>query len=163
MHTHTPAPMPPHEEPFLMADLEMSAEQYNTMQKKKPAKYRNKKVRIDGHTFDSVVEGARYLELRQMQEGGLIRDLTLQPRFRLCSREGEHVTTYVADFSYFEIAPELGNWPCNIVVEDVKGVQTDVFRIKWKWLHADYHVDARLITRDMVDTRGMDQYVIEKD
>lgn len=34
------------------------------------AKYRNKRMEINGEKFDSIAEGKRFVELRRMQEAG---------------------------------------------------------------------------------------------
>lgn len=75
--------------------------------------------------FDSKSEYKRWLTLIQSQADGVISDLTLQPRFELMLYEYEGKTVkreYVADFSYM-----LGN---KRVIEDVKGVETDLFKFK---------------------------------
>ena len=45
---------------------------------KKGRKYGNRKVQIDGYTFDSVKEGNRYIELSYLLAPGEIKDLELQ-------------------------------------------------------------------------------------
>lgn len=97
---------------------------------KKRSKYRNVKVTIDGHTFDSKKEAARYGELLTMQRAGLIRNLELQPKFPLVMRDftpikirskgfpNGRTASYKADFAYDDV--ETGK----SVVEDVKSVAT---------------------------------------
>jgi hypothetical protein len=91
-------------------------------------KYRAKPCTIDGHRFASQAEGLRYTELRMLQTAGRISDLRLQPRYVLAERyqraDGgwERAVTYVADFAYLEAGREI--------VEDVKGVETQVWRMK---------------------------------
>ncbi len=93
-------------------------------------KYNARKITLYGYTFDSQDEGNRYLQLRSMQEAGEISDLELQPRFVLVDGgvdwRGRKVNPirYVADFQYTENG--------RTVVEDVKGYETPVFRIKEK-------------------------------
>lgn len=94
-------------------------------------KYNAKKTVVDGITFDSRAEAARYGELKLLEEQGVIRDLELQPRFRLQdgfeTADGSRVRPidYVADFMY------LNNDGLK-VVEDVKGMETDVYKLKKK-------------------------------
>ena len=94
-------------------------------------KYNAKKIKIDGHTFDSKREAERYCELKLFLRAGEIRNLVLQPRFLLQDEffdknEVKHKKIeYVADFFYID--KEGRN-----VVEDVKGVLTDVYKIKKK-------------------------------
>lgn len=95
------------------------------------SKYGNKKTYIDGFKFDSKAEAARYSELLLLQKGKVISRLTLQPKFLIHDgfvyrKKKEQAIHYVADFSYLEISTGKE------VVEDVKGVETDVFKIKRK-------------------------------
>jgi Protein of unknown function (DUF1064) len=93
---------------------------------------------VDGIRFASKLEAARYAQLRQMQSVGLIRNLELQPRFP-CVVNSVKVCDYVADFAYFRDNTR--------VIEDVKGVQTDVFKLKWKLVEALYHVRIEIVKR----------------
>lgn len=101
-------------------------------------KYRNQSVVLDGIRFASKREASRYLALSLLGKAGKIRDLKLQVRFKL-SCNGLHITTYVADFTYDEWADD--DW--RPVVEDVKGVRTDVYKLKRKLMLAVYGVEIR--------------------
>lgn len=86
---------------------------------------------MDGITFDSKREADRYLVLKGMEEDGLIGDLRRQVRYELVPAfdvDGKHYRPvyYVADFVYVD--KETGNE----VVEDVKGMRTDVYKLKSK-------------------------------
>ena len=101
------------------------------------SKYRNKRVTVDGITFDSIKEARRYMELKMLEKGGYISDLQLQVPFELVptqrNRDGKVVSrkvSYIADFTYTEDG--------QFVVEDVKGFQTDLYRLK-KALMMDRH------------------------
>lgn len=106
------------------------------------SKYHSKKITVDGITFDSKKEAARYQELCLMQKAGEIRDLRHQVKFGLIPAQREVVwnektkryqdgkviereVSYVADFVYVN---RLGY----MVVEDVKGVKTKDYIIKRK-------------------------------
>lgn len=109
-------------------------------------KYKNVKVKIDGIKFDSKAESERYAQLRMLEKTGLIHALVLQPKFELQSKfrhngKAEAAIYYIADFSYTEPTE------AKIVVEDVKGMETDVFKIKRKIflkLYGETH-DLRII------------------
>nr|UVX95713.1 MAG: Protein of unknown function (DUF1064) [Bacteriophage sp.] len=93
------------------------------------SKYHAKKTCVDGITFDSRREADRYLILKSMEEDGTIEDLRRQVRYELIPAfdvDGKHFRPvfYVADFVYTEDGKE--------VVEDVKGMRTDVYRLKSK-------------------------------
>lgn len=92
-------------------------------------KYHARKATVDGITFDSRREADRYLVLKSMEEDGIIENLRRQVRYELVPAfdvDGRHYRPvfYVADFTYVEDGKE--------VVEDVKGVVTDVYRLKSK-------------------------------
>ncbi len=112
----------------------MSADEFNAMQTApKSSKYRNEKVEIDGHRFDSKAEGARYWDLRQLERVGAITDLELQPAFPLLV-QGVRIGVYKADFRYRD---ELGV----VIVEDVKGMKTAMYRWKAKHVKAQYGIE----------------------
>lgn len=95
------------------------------------SKYNAKKKVVDGHTFDSKREAQRYCELKLFVRAGEIRNLELQPRFLLqdkfVDKQGNkhRKIEYVADFFYIDKDDKK-------IVEDVKGVLTDVYKLKKK-------------------------------
>lgn len=92
----------------------------------KPSKYRAIPTLVDGIRFASKAEAARYTELKQLQADGQIQWFIRQPSFDLPAG-----LRYVADF--------LIRWTDGSVsVEDVKGVETDVFKMKRKLFEAQY-------------------------
>ena len=89
---------------------------------------------IDDITFDSLAEMKRYLELKQLEKIGDIACLELQPKFLLVPKteKGGRAVYYYADFKYIKNG--------KIIYEDVKGVQTDVYKLKKKllmWIYPD--------------------------
>ena len=102
-------------------------------------KYGNKKVMIGGKKFDSKAEGARYVELRRLQEGGVITGLKCQEAFAL-PVNGVMICKYIADFVYFD---------CNgaRIVEDVKGVRTRDYIIKAKLMKAIHGIEIQEIRK----------------
>ena len=96
------------------------------------SKYHARKIKApDGQVFDSVKEYHRWGCLRLLERAGAIQDLKRQVKFELIPRVGEErPCNYIADFTYMENG--------NLVVEDVKGVRTEVYKIKKKlmlWVH----------------------------
>lgn len=95
------------------------------------SKYRAKKTEVDGIKFDSKREANRYCELKLLEKANEIRNLELQPRFLLQDKFKDKTGTthrkieYVADFMYVDKDNKK-------IVEDVKGVLTDVYKIKKK-------------------------------
>ncbi len=98
-------------------------------------KYKNKKTQVDMYVFDSAKEAQRYRELKLLEKAGEISNLELQPRFLLQDSFKKNGRTYrkveyVADFQYVENG--------KTIVEDVKGIQTDVFKLKHKIFEKTY-------------------------
>lgn len=97
-------------------------------------KYGARKVTApDGQKFDSQKEHQRYVILKLMERAGKIKDLRRQVKFVLIPAQRdargkllEHECSYIADFVYYDFA--LGAE----VVEDAKGMKTDVYKIKKK-------------------------------
>lgn len=92
------------------------------------------------YTFSSKHEAERYDQLMVAKRAGLIRNLILQPEFTLVEGfrdidTGEHIKPikYIADFRY-EQPGDGGVW--ETVVEDAKGVRTDVYSLKVKMMLA---------------------------
>ena len=111
------------------------------MRKKYRTKYGNRKTVIDGIKFDSEKEAEYYSYLKLLERAGEISDIVLQPRFELIppfEKGGQKFRGlyYVADFQ-FEKAEE-------IVVVDVKGYKTDVYKLKHKlfeYLYPDLTIE----------------------
>jgi hypothetical protein len=97
-------------------------------------KYGAIKTTVDGITFDSKKEAARYVQLRNMQAVGKIEDLQMQVRYRL-EVNGLKIADYIADFVYFDTTK------ARPIVEDVKGVRTAVYRIKKKLMEALHGIE----------------------
>ncbi len=106
-------------------------------------KYHNKKTIIDGISFDSKAEAARYCQLKLMVRAGIIDNLKLQPKYLLQEafvKNGKKIQAinYIADFEYIENG--------KTVIEDVKGVKTKEFSLKLKMFQYRYpDLDVKLI------------------
>lgn len=100
----------------------------------KKSKYGNTKVEIDGFKFDSKKEGMRYVELKHMQRAGIISGLELQVSY-VFEHNGVKIATYLADFRYQQDG--------KTVVEDVKGMRTQVYIIKRKMMLAFHGVKIK--------------------
>ncbi len=107
----------------------------------KPSKYKNEKETVDNIKFDSGREAGRYRELKLLQTAGVIHSLECHPRFPIeiggvkvmcVGKTGDtrQQMVYVGDFSYYDVERRLR------VIEDVKGVRTDAFRIKKALMYA---------------------------
>ena len=121
-------------------------------------KYSNKKCSCgNGHIHDSVKEAQRCNELNTLQKVGYIRDLRYQVKYILipaqydesteCYTKGvkkgqpkpgkllEKECSYYADFVYTEDG--------NTIVEDAKGMKTEVYKIKKKLMLKEYGIQVR--------------------
>lgn len=92
-------------------------------------KYHNIPTVVDGIRFDSKKEAARYRELLLMQRAGRISNLQRQVYYLLKPTQRDangqvlfRKLGYTADFVYLRNG--------KLVVEDVKGVRTPLY--KWK-------------------------------
>lgn len=105
------------------------------------SKYRAKPTVVDGIRFHSQKEARRYQALRMLLRAGEIQDLRLQPEFPLCPWMSDHsdirvIGKYRGDFAYETRAGE-------VVVEDVKGFKTPLYRWKKKHVEAQYGITIR--------------------
>ena len=98
-------------------------------QTKVKPKYGNKVTEVAGKKFDSKKEAAFFL---QLQQDPTVKSIQTQVVFELIPKQkGERACSYKADFvvEYHD---------GRTVVYDVKGMKTDVYRIKRKlmlWVH----------------------------
>jgi len=94
------------------------------------SKYKAKPTTIDGVRFPSKKEARRYSQLKLLLAAGQIKNLELQPQYPI-HVAGSKICTYIADFRYIDRSGVT-------IVEDVKGVETPVFRLKKKLVEAIY-------------------------
>lgn len=92
-------------------------------------------------TFDSVKEFNRWCLLKTLEKGGVITGLERQTKFALIPTlrtfDGKPVrgVSYIADFVYTDKKGRRH-------VEDVKGVKTEVYKLKKKMMLYVYHIDV---------------------
>jgi hypothetical protein len=105
----------------------------------KAPKYRNEPIAIGGEKYRSKREMRRHQALLLLERAGQIAELRREVPYVLAEKvkiQGEDrarpAIRYVADFTYVDRRTGLQ------VVEDAKGVQTDVYRLK-KHLMATVH------------------------
>lgn len=100
--------------------------------KKSRSKYNAQKIWVDGILFDSKAEADYYCQLKLMLRAGEITGFCRQARFLITEGvNGERGTEYVTDFIIFY---PNGNYQ----IVDVKGKETDVFKIKEKAFREKY-------------------------
>ena len=106
----------------------------------KMRKYRNQKISMGDHNFDSKKEMNRFLELSLLQKSGEIEDLRCQVKYVLIPAQRDKQTNkllerecaYVADFTYLRGG--------RLVVEDTKGFRTKEYIIKRKLMLYRYGI-----------------------
>ena len=86
---------------------------------------------VDGVVFDSKAEATRYRELQLMERANEITSLECQYKFAYWYKDVK-VFTYIADFVYRHIKSR------QVVIEDVKGVRTPIYRLKKKLIELQY-------------------------
>lgn len=112
------------------------------------SKYNNKKTQVDMYIFDSVLEAKRYKQLALLEKANKISNLKLQPRFLLQESFKKNGKThrkieYIADFEYEENG--------QTIIEDVKGKQTEVFKLKHKMFEYKYpKLSLKIITKEEI-------------
>lgn len=104
---------------------------------------------MDGHIFDSRIEARYYEQLKWLQENKQILFFRLQPRYLLLEafeKDGRKFRKmeYIADF-------EVHHLDGSIEVIDVKGMETEAFKIKRKLFEKKYPHTLSLITFSQID------------
>jgi hypothetical protein len=102
----------------------------------KPSKYKNKKVEICGIKFDSIKESNHYKRLVGL---ALMQGFTFEvhKRFPIVIN-GVKLCTYVSDF--------VLTYPNGaVIVQDVKGVETPVFKLKKKLMKIVNGIDIEVL------------------
>lgn len=101
-------------------------------------KYNSYTVTVNGVSFDSIMESRFYLRLLEMKAAGQIKSYSLQTTFELQPKFRDKISgkmirpiTYIADFVVTDIND-------NVMVVDVKGKETDVFKLKKKLFQYKY-------------------------
>lgn len=113
------------------------------------SKYNNRKVRCCDETFDSMLECERYKYLKALEQQKVISNLRRQVKYVLLPSQKDSKTqktiereiTYLADFVY-----EKGS---QTIVEDVKGMKTDVYKIKRKLMLYFHGIRIKEVSKEM--------------
>ncbi len=110
-------------------------------------KYKAQKTDVCGILFDSKAEARRYGQLINLERSGAIAGLVRQVQFTLApsvklegAKRVKPALRYVADFCYSDIKTS------KVVVEDVKGVITPLFRVKQHLMKTVHNIDVRIVS-----------------
>lgn len=113
----------------------------------KRSKFFSKKVVVEGITFDSKKESQKYLELKELEKKGTIKDLELQKEYVLqdkfkINNKTRRSIVYRADFTYITTKDD------KLHVVDIKSPYTakdKVYRIKKKMFEYRYGIELEEI------------------
>ncbi len=129
--------------------LRISADEYQRRLKagtlETSSKYHNHKVHWGDMVFDSKWEWERYMILVEREANGEISDLQrqvsweLQPAFVRPNGESVKAIHFIVDFKYLDRYFRI--------FEDAKGMETDVFKMKWKMLKYIFRNDEHTLFR----------------
>lgn len=111
----------------------MSIEEFkNITSHKRKSKYRNEKTEYNGVLYDSKKEAKYAQDLDLLVKGKQVEKWERQTPFT-CVVNKKKICTYYADFKV---------WYTNGTIEviDVKGVKTDVYKIKKKLVEALFNI-----------------------
>lgn len=104
------------------------------------SKCRNKKTRVGSIVFDSKLEAARYVDLKKLEDGGVISRLQCQVPFAL-EVNGFLLCKYVADFVYLDCDGKR-------IVEDAKGRVLPMYALKKKMMRAILGIEIQEFKRE---------------
>lgn len=112
-------------------------------------KYKNKKVEVDGITFDSKMESDYYLYLKQLEKQGIVSEFLMQKEYILLegyvkSDKKIRPIKYKADF-------EVHYADGHIEVVDVKGFLTADFKLKKKLFEYRFPFNLKLVKFSRID------------
>lgn len=117
----------------------ISAAEARAWRSKKPLKFRNQPVVVDGRRYASKREAAYCENLILLEKAGKIGGLELQRRFQILGPKGELICVYVADAAFWDHEQD------RFRVIDVKGVETDVFKIKRNLMRALNGIEIEVV------------------
>jgi hypothetical protein len=110
------------------------------MIEKRTNKYKAERQTFDGRSYHSKKEADYAVQLAWLKKAGEIKEIT--PQYKLDLRvNGKHITNYFIDFMV-----EYTNGRIELI--EVKGFETDVWRLKWALTEAlldELYPDAKLV------------------
>jgi len=106
-------------------------------------KYRAKKVKLDGITFDSKREAAHYMDLRLLERAGKVNAIQVHPRLDLHAHGEDGIKRKIGqaelDFSYWDCERKQRRWI------DVKGMDLPLSQWKRKHIEAQYGITVEIV------------------
>jgi len=120
----------------------MTPDEYNQLlkaSKNKSNKYGAKRAKVDGITFASKAEAKRYGDLMNLQRGKQISGLETHPKYSI-NIDGHHICVVELDFRYLDLITG------KVVVEDVKGKDNALSKLKRKLVTACHSIEVVIIS-----------------
>ncbi|TPW26012.1 DUF1064 domain-containing protein [Pararhizobium mangrovi] len=117
----------------------ISAAEARAQAGKRRSKYGNRRCELDGIRFDSKAERDYYARLKQREKAGEVGGVELQRPFAMIGPDGRLITTYKADFAFWDHTAD------RFRVIDVKGVETAVFKIKRKMMRSFHGIEVEVV------------------
>jgi len=102
----------------------------------KKHKMNAERTTIGDITFASKVEASRYFYLKQLENMGEIQSLELQPVYQITINNIK-ICKVILDFRYYK-----NN---ELIIEDVKGFDPPLSRLKRKLVEAQYFIKVNII------------------
>ncbi len=102
------------------------------------SKYGNNITIVDNISFMSRKEASRYLDLKRLLQHKQISNLELQPSYPIVIK-GKRICKVILDFRYID------NSSHQIIIEDVKGHDTQISKLKRKIVEAEYGIKVILL------------------
>lgn len=96
----------------------------------KKNKYNAKKSFYNGYNYDSIKEAEYAMQLDWLKKAGEVEKWERQHKIDI-RVNGQHICNYYIDFKVYYIDG-------HIEYHEVKGFETDLWRIKWRFVNALY-------------------------
>lgn len=99
-------------------------------------KYGARRTVVDGITFASAIESRRYVFLKHLVDAGVITGLECHPSYPI-THNGTKICKVELDFLYWHNGERI--------VEDVKGMDNQLSKLKRKLVRAFHGVDVTIV------------------
>ena len=96
-------------------------------------KYRNVWTEYNGIRYQSKKEAKRAQELDLLKKAKKVKTIVRQPKFEI-EINGQHICNYKADFKIIYSDDR-------IEYEDVKGIKTEIYKLKKKLVEVLYNIE----------------------
>ena len=101
--------------------------------------------------FGSKTEAARFLFLQRSEKRGTISDLIAHPVYIITPLSWP-IIKMIPDAQYIDVTGEWSGVPGKTIIEDTKGMVTDVFKLKVKMFHGMFPTIGIFMVKAMFRT-----------